>query len=77
MKDLKNNNNKNSSNSGKPSSTNGYKKVVTNNRGKSSKKRYEYDIEIKRIVRKHMLYPDVQTNIKNYPVVYGNNIKVI
>ena len=39
--------------------------------------RYEYDIEIRRIVKKHIIYPDVQTNIKNYPVVYGNNIKVI
>ena len=35
---LKNNNNKDSSNSSKPSSTNGYKKVITNNREKSSKK---------------------------------------
>ena len=35
---LKNNNNKDSSNSSKPSSTNGYKKVITNNREKSAKK---------------------------------------
>ena len=35
---LKNNNNKNSSNSSKPSSTNGYKKVILNNREKSNKK---------------------------------------
>ena len=35
---LKNNNNKDSSNSSKPSSTNGYKKVITNNREKSNKK---------------------------------------
>ena len=35
---LKNNNNKDSSNSSKPSSTNGYKKVITNNRVKSGKK---------------------------------------
>ena len=35
---LKNNNDKDSSNSGKPSSTNGYKKVITNNRKKSGKK---------------------------------------
>ena len=35
---LKNNNNKDSSNSSKPSSTNGYKKVITNNREKSGKK---------------------------------------
>lgn len=39
--------------------------------------RYEYDIEIKRIVTKHVIYPDKPTNISNYPVVYGNNIKVI
>ena len=35
---LKNNNDKDSSNSSKPSSTNGYKKVITNNRVKSGKK---------------------------------------
>ena len=35
---LKNNNDKDSSNSSKPSSTNGYKKVITNNREKSGKK---------------------------------------
>ena len=35
---LKNNNNKDSSNSSKPSSTNGYKKVITNNREKTGKK---------------------------------------
>lgn len=121
---LKNNNNKNSSNSSKPSSTNGFKKVITNNRAKSNKKkgakqnhkgttltkeqienminngdinevitieenkndfnkdykpiiRYEYDIEIKRIVTKHVIYPDKPTNIEKYPVLYGNNIKVI
>lgn len=34
---LKNNNNKDSSNSSKPSSTNGFKKVITNNREKSNK----------------------------------------
>lgn len=39
--------------------------------------RYEYDIKIKRIVTKHVIYPDKPTNIKNYPVIYGNNIKVI
>ena len=39
--------------------------------------RYEYDIEIKRIVTKHVIYPDKPTNIENYPVIYGNNIKVI
>ncbi len=35
---LKNNNDKDSTNSSKPSSTNGYKKVITNNREKTSKK---------------------------------------
>ena len=121
---LKNNNNKNSSNSSKPSSTNGFKKVITNNRVKSNKKKgaqpnhkgttltneqiekmindgdidevvvieenkndnnknlkpiiqYEYDIEIKRKVTKHVIYPDVKSNINYYPVTYGNNIKVI
>lgn len=39
--------------------------------------RYEYDIQIKRIVTKHIIYPDKVTNISNYPVIYGNNIKVI
>ena len=39
--------------------------------------RYEYDIKIKRIVTKHVIYPDKPTNIENYPVIYGNNIKVI
>ena len=34
---LKNNNDKDSTNSSKPSSTNGYKKVITNNREKSGK----------------------------------------
>lgn len=37
--------------------------------------RYEYDIEIKRIVTKHIIYPNKQTNISNYPVIYGNSIK--
>ncbi len=39
--------------------------------------KYEYDIKIKRIVTKHIIYPDKSINITNYPVVYGNNIKVI
>lgn len=120
---LKNNNKKDSSNSSKPSSANGYKKVITNNRAKSSKNkgaqpnhegktltneqiekmisdgeidevivveenknennkkfkpiiRYEYDIKIKRIVTKHVIYPDKEINIDKYPVIYGNNIKV-
>ena len=121
---LKNNNKKDSSNSSKPSSTNGYKRVITNNREKSNKKKgaqpnhkgktltneqietminngqidevivveenknndnknlkpiiqYEYDVEIKRIVTKHVIYPEVKSNISHYPVTYGNNIKVI
>lgn len=39
--------------------------------------RYEYDIKIKRIVTKHVIYPDKEMNIDHYPVIYGNNIKVI
>ena len=39
--------------------------------------KYEYDIQIKRIVTKHIIYPDAKTNINYYPVTYGNNIKVI
>lgn len=121
---LKNSNNKDSSNSSKPSSTNGYKKVVTNNRSKSTRKqggqknhegktltndkikemiqkgeideiitieenkndknknftpiiKYEYDIKIKRIVTKYIIYPNKSTNISNFPVIYGNNIKTI
>ena len=38
---------------------------------------YEYDIEIKRTVTKHIIYPDVKSNISYYPVIYGNNIKII
>lgn len=121
---LKNNNGKDSSNSSKPSSTNGYKKVVTNNRSKSTKKqgrqknhkgktltnakieemiqkgeideiitieenkndknknfnpiiKYEYDIKIKRIVTKYIIYPNIKKNITKYPVTYGNNIKIL
>lgn len=121
---LKNKNNKDSSNSSKPSSTNGFKKVITNNREKSTRKkggqinhkgttltnkqieeminnkeideiitieenkndcnktfqpliRYEYDIKIKRVVTKYVLYPNKKTNITNCPVIYGNNIKII
>ena len=121
---LKNNSNKNSNNSGKPSSTNGYKKVILNNREKSNKKQggqknhkgttltkddidtmikngeidevielienknennenlkpiitYEYDIEIKRKIIKHIIYPDISTNIISSPVYYGNNIRTI
>lgn len=39
--------------------------------------RYEYDVEIKQIVTKHIIYPNKPTNISNYPVIYGNNIKTI
>ncbi len=38
---------------------------------------YEYDIEIKRKVIKHITYPNTSTNIIKSPVYYGNNIKVI
>lgn len=37
--------------------------------------RYEYDIKIKRIVTKHIIYPNKKINISNYPVIYGNSIK--
>lgn len=39
--------------------------------------RYEYDIEIKRIVTKHIIYPNKKQNIAKYPVIYGNNIKIL
>ncbi len=39
--------------------------------------RYEYDIKIKRIVTKHIIYPNKPITISNYPVIYGNNIKVL
>ena len=117
-------NKKDSSNSSKPSGTNGYKKVVTNNRKKSSKSKggqinhpdstlskndidkmiengkidevitieenkteltknntpiitYEYDIQIKKVVIKHVYYPNEQTNIISSPVFYGNNVKTL
>ncbi len=38
---------------------------------------YEYDIEIKRKVIKHITYPNTPTNIIKSPVYYGNNIKII
>lgn len=38
---------------------------------------YEYDIELKRIVKKHIIYPDKPLNIKKAPVIYGNNVKAI
>ena len=38
--------------------------------------RYEYDIEIRRIVTKHIIYPTKKQNITKYPVIYGNNIKI-
>lgn len=38
--------------------------------------RYEYDIEIKRKVIKHLIYPSKKQNIKKLHVIYGNNIKV-
>ncbi len=38
---------------------------------------YEYDIEIKRKVIKHITYPNTPTNIIKSPVYYGNNIKIM
>lgn len=56
--------------------------IIEENKNNSNKYlkpiiQYEYDIEIKRIVTKHMIYPDTKSNISYYPVIYGNNIKVI
>lgn len=56
--------------------------VVEENKNENNKNlkpiiKYEYDIQIKRIVTKHLIYPDTKTNINYYPVTYGNNIKVI
>lgn len=39
--------------------------------------KYEYDIKIKRIVTKYIIYPDAKKNITKYPVTYGNNIKIL
>ena len=39
--------------------------------------KYEYDIKIKRIVTKHIIYPDTNKNITKYPVIYGNDIKIL
>lgn len=44
-----------------------YKPIIT----------YEYDIEIKRKIIKHITYPDKPTNISTSPVYYGNNLKII
>ncbi len=38
---------------------------------------YEYDIEIKRKVIKHITYPNKPANILKSPVYYGENIKII
>lgn len=56
--------------------------VVEENKNNDNKNlkpiiQYEYDVEIKRIVTKHVIYPEVKSNISHYPVTYGNNIKVI
>lgn len=121
---LKKNNDKDSTNSSKPSSTNGYKKVITNNREKSEKVpggqighkgetltkekidkmienkeideiitveenktkqtekntpiiTYEIDIQIKKILIKHVYYPNEPQNISSSPVVYGETIKTL
>lgn len=57
-------------------------KVIEENKTEYNKNfkpiiQYEYDIELKRIVTKHIIYPDKKINIENKPVIYGNNIKVI
>lgn len=39
--------------------------------------KYEYDIKIKRIVTKHIIYPDTNKNITKYPVTYGKDIKIL
>ena len=39
--------------------------------------KYEYDIKIKRIVTKYIIYPNIKKNITKYPVTYGNNIKIL
>jgi len=38
---------------------------------------YEYDIEIKRKIIKHITYPNEPKNILKSPVCYGNNLKII
>lgn len=38
--------------------------------------RYEYDIKIKRIVTKHIIYPIKKQSVVKYPIIYGNNIKI-
>lgn len=49
-----------------------------NNKTKNNKPiiTYEYDIEIKRIVKKHIYYPENNFEIRK-PVIYGNNIKIL
>ena len=37
--------------------------------------KYEYDIKIKRIVTKHIIYLNTNKNITKCPVTYGNSIK--
>lgn len=39
--------------------------------------RYEYDIKIKRVVTKYIIYPSARKNITKYPVTYGNDIKIL
>lgn len=56
--------------------------TIEENKNKNNKNltpiiRYEYDIKIKRIVTKYIIYPDKKINISNYPVIYGNNIKAL
>ena len=58
---MKNNKNKDSSNSSKPSSTNGYKKVITNNRSKSTKNKGGQ----KNHIGKTLTNEQIETMIKN------------
>lgn len=56
--------------------------VIEENKNENNKNlkpiiQYEYDIEIKRIVKKHIIYPDKSLNIRKIPVIYGNNVKAI
>lgn len=37
---------------------------------------YEYDIKIKKIVTKHIYYPETNNEVRK-PVIYGNNIKIL
>ena len=38
---------------------------------------YEVDVQIKKVLIKHVYYPDEPQNIKSSPVIYGSNIKTL